>query len=329
MQPTPDFDVSRAVLADYGSAYSPARLEVTAVRPLADALAAGQIAADSHLLAFEIGGTLLAVPMSIVLAYNVMQGVLPSGQPWLMTFCNACNTGMVFDPTLNGRTLHFQRRGAYDGLMLIWDEETGSYWQHIRGEGLHGPSAGAQLRSLAVTRQMSASEAARQAGALLVQHDLSEAQQRFSRSMEKMRSNPATVEAGIAATFAVGAEDTRRPRFELGLGVWGESGALFVPVSTLHAQNNAAVTRFGGRGLVVYLAEDAISPAAVYVETETARWEGDTLRVDGGRFIRNDGLYDSKEEAAPRLAERPTQLLVRWFGFSFTFPGCAVLTVQS
>ncbi|MBK8024855.1 MAG: hypothetical protein IPK19_26420, partial [Chloroflexi bacterium] len=38
---------------------------------------------------------------------------------------------------------------------------------------------------------------------------------------------------------------------------------------------------------------------AVYVETETARWEGDTLRLDGGQFIRYDGLYGSKEAAAP------------------------------
>ncbi|MCK6579571.1 MAG: DUF3179 domain-containing protein [Anaerolineae bacterium] len=327
MQSVQQFDVSRAVLQDYGSAFSPARLDVKAVQPLDVALAAGRLAPDAPLLTFEIGGALHTVPMSTVLAYNVMQGALADGQPWMMTFCNACNTGVVFDPRLNGRLLHFQRRGAYDGLMLIFDEETGSYWQHIRGKCLYGPSAGARLPMLAATRMMTAREAAQHREAWLPVHDLSETQRHFAHSMEKMRANPATVEAVIAAS--IGAEDTRRPRFELGLGVWAESGTLFVPVSTLYAQNNAVVTRFGGRGLVIYVAEDAISPTAVYAETETARWEGDALRLDGGRVIRHDALYESREAAVPRLVERPNQLLVRWFGFSSTFPGCAVLPVQA
>src|SRR5215470_14279089 len=151
------FDAGRAVLQDYLDGY-PARWMATEAKRLDEALAAGQTSQDTHLLAFEIDGILHTFPMAVVLCYNVIQGTT-NEQPWMMTFCNACNTGMVFDPMMDGQTLHFQRRGSYDGLLLIWDEETDSYWQHITGEALHGSSAGKQLHMITTTRQMTAGEA--------------------------------------------------------------------------------------------------------------------------------------------------------------------------
>lgn len=151
------FDAGRAMLEDYLDGY-PARLDVTETQSLARALAAGVVAADTRLLAFEHNDLLYTFPMSVVLSYNVIQGQIQD-QPWMMTFCNACNTGMVFDPLIDGQKLHFRRRGSYDGLLLIWDEETNSYWQHITGQALHGTSAGKQLRMMTATRQMTSAEA--------------------------------------------------------------------------------------------------------------------------------------------------------------------------
>src|SRR5689334_21508151 len=102
------FDAGRAMLEDYLQGY-PARLMVADGKPLAEALAASEVAPDTRLLTFEQNGILYAFPMTVVLSYNVIQGKI-NDQPLMMTFCNACNTGMVFDPIVEGKTLHFQRR---------------------------------------------------------------------------------------------------------------------------------------------------------------------------------------------------------------------------
>jgi hypothetical protein len=317
------FDAGRAVLEDYldGTVY-PAHLTITASQPLAEALAAQAITPDTHLLTFEHEGILHAIPMTIVICYNVIQGAT-HGKPWMMTFCNACNTGMVFDPVLDGQTLRFHRRGSYDGLLLIWDAETDSYWQHITGQCLHGASQGKQLRMITTTRQMTAAEAAATPSSILLTSVLSPEQIAYSGFANRMRNNPANVEAGILYTIAQ--EDTRRPRFELGLGVWSANRSIFYPLVMLHTQDNALITTFEGRSLLVYQSPAAIAPVAGYVAASRAMWEGDVLRLDGSAYIQND-LYVSPDGHSQPI-ERPTQLLMRWYGFALTFPGCDVLTL--
>lgn len=324
MQLAPNFDPSRAVLDDYldGSVYPP-RLEVTHGQALCGAVDAGALAPSTRLLTFEIAGVRYVFPMELVLIHNVIQGEA-NGQPWMMTFCNACNAGMVFDPRLDGRLLRFQRRGSYDGLLLIWDDETGSYWQHITGECLYGSSAGRQLTMLATTRHMTAAEAlATPPGdRLLLTRPLSAEQAEMSQVMEKLRSRPERFEAGITATIA--AEDTRRPRFELGLGIWQTRGqSSFIPLMLVHQHDNALLTRFNGRTLLVYQTPDAVAPVAAYVETTQATWQGDQLRLDNGVIIQDDRLYDA--DGQPHALDCPRQLLMRWYGFALTFPGCALL----
>ncbi len=325
MQDVKFFDAGRAMLEDYlDSSVYPARLDITEVQPLSDALAAQQVSPETQVLAFEHAGNFYALPMSVVICYNVIQGTTKDAQSWMMTFCNACNTGMVFDPLVEGQTLHFNRRGSYDGLLLIWDEETNSYWQHITGQCLHGQSRGKQLRMLTATRQMTAAEvAARDASAVLLIGPLSDEQVEYSRFADKMRTNPARVETGIFSTVAD--EDTRRPRFELGLGVWNTSSSIFYPLVMLHTHDNAFITEFEGRPLLVYQTPDAIAPVAVYLSAQRAMWEGEVLRLDQGAYIQNDLYYLPDGQAQP--PERPTQLLMRWYGFALTFPGCKVPTL--
>lgn len=313
------FDAGRAVLQDYLAGY-PSRLMVEEQHSLTETMAQGMIMPETRLLAFELAEALYVIPMNTVLSYNVIQG-RTGDQDWMMTFCNACNTGMVFDPVIEGRRLHFQRRGSYDGLLLIWDEETDSFWQHITGACLHGASQGRRLRVLTPSRQMSAAEAVARAGAIWFLHStLTPEQEVLSKAMEKMRNKPERVETGIVETIA--AEDTRRPRFELGLGVWTGQGSEFFPLVLLHGQENVYQTTLDGRPLLVYQEPEALAPVAVYLQSTEARWQNDSLRLDGGAYIQHDRLY-TPDGRQPTL-ERPMQLLMRWYGFALTFPGCRV-----
>jgi hypothetical protein len=260
--------------------------------------------------------------MKIVLCYNVIEGVTEDDEPWVMTFCNACNTGMVFDARVNGQLRHFQRRGAYDGMLLIWDDETRSYWQHITGECLYGESVGTQLQGKTVTRHLTAAEAILyDPNTVLWTIPLTPEQEKLSRSMERMRSAPERAASGIISTFSH-EEDTRRPRFELGLVVWDGDARAFYPMQALGDHDNVALTRFNGQTLLVYRTPEAMSPVAVYVDTQKASWNRDALMLDLGRHITNDILYDANGQ--PIKAKRPMQLMMRWYGAAATFTGCQV-----
>lgn len=48
-------------------------------------------------------------------------------------------------PLVNGQRLHFEASGLYDGLVLLGDRQTRSYWHHSTGECLHGQYEGEKL----------------------------------------------------------------------------------------------------------------------------------------------------------------------------------------
>lgn len=318
------FDVGRAMLDDYlDSATFPGRIDIdiAQAKPLKDALEAGDVALDTRMLTFEHEGKLYTFPMTLVLSHNVIQGDTPTGEPWVMTFCNACNTGMVFNSTMEGRNFNFHRRGAYEGLLLLWDEETHSYWQHITGQCLYGKSEGKKLQEIATTRQMSTAEALiYPMPAVLIDSALTPGQKKLSGAMETMRAHPERVEDRIFST--VEAEDKRRPRFELGLGVWKDEVSRFFPLILLHSTDNAYVTEFEGRQMLIYQTPDAIAPVAAYLTTRYARWRGDVLRLDNGAYIQEETYFAPDGYSQP--LERPRQLLMRWYGFALTFPNCTL-----
>ena len=56
-----------------------------------------------------------------------------------------CNSGVGLTPSIDGEVFHFSAGGLYNGLVLLIDDETRSYWDHITGEALHGPMAGRRM----------------------------------------------------------------------------------------------------------------------------------------------------------------------------------------
>ena len=55
-------------------------------------------------------------------------------------------------PSIDGVTHTFAEHGLYDGLFLMRDEETGTFWDHLTGEAVYGPGEGTNLgEALTVT----------------------------------------------------------------------------------------------------------------------------------------------------------------------------------
>jgi len=231
-------------------------------------------------------------------------------------------------PIVHGAVHHFSNRGLYNGLFLMADEETNSYWDHITGECVHGPLQGHQLEHLPEPLlQMNAGQA-------LQTHP--DAQIAISkppllyRIISKIIGLPHARERGFLPPRFRGtmAEvDPRRPEMERGLGVWTErdreeSVHRYYPMETLQEQSNALLDDLAGRRVLVYLDPETKVPAAIYTEASGYTWQGNDLQLDAGDVLRHGALYD--DAGKKQIPARPMQMFTRWYGFVLTFPDCEV-----
>lgn len=89
-----------------------------------------------------------AYPIRYLMWHEIVNDNI-GGVPVLVTFCPLCNTGMVFDPRLDGRTLTFGVSGLLrHSDMIMYDRQTESWWQQALGAGIVGTQAGKTLTQL-------------------------------------------------------------------------------------------------------------------------------------------------------------------------------------
>jgi len=69
-------------------------------------------------------------------------------KPVLVSYCMACRSAMVYNPTVNGQRLYFDVLGVYRRNMVMMDRETGTIWQQGTGEAVFGKLRGSQLEYL-------------------------------------------------------------------------------------------------------------------------------------------------------------------------------------
>lgn len=189
---------------------------------------------------------------------------------------------------IDGKVYHFGACGLANGLAILADEETRSYWDHITGECFLGPLKGHKLDTWPI--QLTTAEAAlaecpkaelslsyyRSAGAFFL-----------SKVMGDMLHGKGFVPPFFRTTMHAEIDD-RLPKLENGLGVIVGKEARYYPMRQI-PQEGIEVD-WDGRFLVIRKGKLDRIPVA--------RWK------------------DSKE--------KPMQLLARWYGFSFTYPHCKV-----
>jgi Protein of unknown function (DUF3179) len=99
---------------------------------------------DDRVLTVWLGGHARAYPIRTMGYHHIVNDTV-GGVPIVVTYCTLCHTGLVWDPVVNGRTLHFRLAGINNGNALIRDEETSSVWQQSTGEAIFGPLKGRHL----------------------------------------------------------------------------------------------------------------------------------------------------------------------------------------
>lgn len=93
-------------------------------------------------------GPARAYPIRYLMWHEIVNDVV-DGRPIAVTFCPLCNTGMVFDGRLDGRTLSFGVSGLLrHSDMIMYDHQTESWWQQAVGQGIAGEMTGRTLTLL-------------------------------------------------------------------------------------------------------------------------------------------------------------------------------------
>lgn len=222
---------------------------------------------------------------------------------------------------IDGKSHHFAARGLYNGLSVLGDRESGSYWDHITGTCLHGPLKGYQLEVYPLLHTTVAGALARHPEIRVAVSKQTLVQRSMAYVMERgRRSKRGVLPPGFKRTMGV--EDTRRRRMDLGLGVWSGRTHRYYPLERLRAHGGALIDELEGRRLLVCVDPGSGAPGAFYTEASRCAWEGAALRLDTGEVVRDAALYDGCGTLRP--AVRPMQVFARWYGFAYTFPGCEV-----
>ena len=125
-----------------------------------------------------------------------------------------CNSGTSLVPVVDGQLHHFNYVGIYTGLAVIQDKETKTLWNHVTGEARYGPLVGHTLKQylpIAISDRQ-----------YFVVEKLFGTAPGFLGGRGAERWAPDNPNAQIVPAFVptLGRQDTRRPRMDIGHGVW-------------------------------------------------------------------------------------------------------------
>ncbi len=219
-------------------------------------------------------------------------------------------------PRVDGEVHWFAEQGLFDGLFLMRDEESGTFWDHMTGEAVYGPLVGSSLevQPLVMTTAEQALEMAPDARITL-------SDQAIRRDSDmKVDGLLAGIRGRLNAFFqgTVAEEDDRRPTMDLGLGLWTDDGATYYPMDRVREEGRAIVDTFNGENVLVFIDPKTFVLSAFIVSGDDPEWDGDVLRLSDGSYVENGVLHDDSGETVD--SARPLQVFTRWYGFSLTFP---------
>jgi len=113
--------------------------------PVADAHG---LAPRDPVISLQIGGEARAYPLRVMIWHEIVNDTV-GGTPIAVTWCPLCNSSVVFDRRIPGRTLSFGTTGKLrNSDLVMYDRETESWWQQFGGECVVGGLLGAQLKLL-------------------------------------------------------------------------------------------------------------------------------------------------------------------------------------
>ena len=103
------------------------------------------LAAEEPVLMLETDGEARAYPIQILTWHEIVNDVVDD-TPVAATYCPLCNTGIVFERTVDGDVLDFGTTGRLRfSNLVMYDRQTESWWQQASGKAIAGKFTGEQL----------------------------------------------------------------------------------------------------------------------------------------------------------------------------------------
>jgi hypothetical protein len=313
------FDQGRAILLDTPD-IDP--LTVRGYCAFDHALANQYILPHQPVLVAHLPGANVVLPLLDMVYHHVAQGVLDD-TPWMVAFCCLCNAGSIFDARLKGQRYTFAAQGYYDAMVLLADQQTCSYWNHLTGMCLSGSNAGQTLKRLGTLTPVYASEVlgAYPNALFALAAPLNDDEALTAQRWYNAYVLPSQPSLGAALLATAGETDNRLPRYDMGLGVWTPKTRRYYPISRLHANQNVIVDRLDQRGIVLILDEQVGLPTVFYCEVEKVMLQGPRVWLSERLYYEDYALFDEGMRIEPR---RPNHAAIRWNGFSSIFPNCEI-----
>jgi hypothetical protein len=314
-------DIERIQNKQIGKIYKP--LYVSEYSTVRQILIKEEIKQDSELIVFQIDSAYLAFPKLLMAFHHIAEGYIKE-KPYMLTFCVICNTGMIMNPVVHNEMLHFYVAGVYNGMLLMADTETGSYWDHITGKGLYGKYENYQLEILQSHQVLTTKEVLEQyPDCLYGLTKLNFFQKLFSKFQHWKANTGGTGFLPPGFRKSMLTIDNRLPEMEMGLGVWIDSKARFYPIKLIKQNGNYLFDTFHNRALLIYISPTTFIPIAMYLDEITSvTFEGKKLSFQNGDYVLGGNLYSSHNEKLGVSA--PNHIFSRWYGFVSTFPNCEI-----
>ncbi len=96
-------------------------------------------------IGLEVGRDAKAYPLRVLIWHEIVNDEI-GGIPVIVTYCPLCNTAIVFDRRVAGRTLSFGTTGKLrHSDLIMYDRQTESWWQQFTGEAIAGTYTGIEL----------------------------------------------------------------------------------------------------------------------------------------------------------------------------------------
>lgn len=99
---------------------------------------------SSLVIAVVQGNEAKAYPIRYIQYHHQVRDTV-GGKPVMVTYCNVCRTGRVFEPTVDGRLENFRLVGMDHFNAMFEDETTKSWWRQATGEAITGRLKGKRL----------------------------------------------------------------------------------------------------------------------------------------------------------------------------------------
>ena len=97
---------------------------------------------DHPVAVVEVNGDARAYPLGILTFHEVVNDVI-GGEPILVTYCPLCYTTLAFSREFEGDVLNFGTTGNVRlSNLIMWDDQTESWWQQADGQAIVGEYAG-------------------------------------------------------------------------------------------------------------------------------------------------------------------------------------------